>query len=83
MEVIVMFVAIVLAVFVGAFVSGRRFGVLSLSLAAGSILSGFWATGLAVLVEAFGVGGGKLPPEVVATVVLLVAPAVILLFSGP
>ena len=83
MEVIVMFTAIVLTVFVGAFVSGRRFGVLSLGLAAGSILSGFWATGLAVPFEAFGVGGGKLPSEVVATVVLLVAPAAILLFSGP
>lgn len=83
MEVILIFLAIVLAVFVGAFVSGRRFGVLSLGLAAGSILSGFWATGLAVPLEAFGIGGARLPAEVLATIILLVTPAAILLFSGP
>lgn len=72
-EVIVMFVAIVMAVFVGAFVSGRRFGVLSLIGLSDRFCRDFGL--LAVLVEAFGVGGGKLPPEVVATAMLLVAPA--------
>lgn len=83
MEVIIVFAIIVIAVFVGAFLSGRRFGALSLGLAAGSILSGFWAVDLAVPLMALGFSDEWLPPEVVATVTLLLAPAIILLLSGP
>ena len=83
MEVMIVFAAIVVLVFVGAFLSGRRFGALALGLAAGSILSGFWASGLAFPLEGVGLNMSWLPAEVLATIILLIAPAAILLFSGP
>lgn len=83
MEVAIIFAVIVAAVFAGAFVSGRRFGALSLGLAAGSILSGFWAADLAVPLRGVGLSTEWLPAEVLATIILLIAPAAILLFSGP
>lgn len=83
MEVVIVFTVIVAAVFAGAFVSGRRFGALALSLAAGSILSGFWADGLAIVLSGVGWSSDRLPAEVIATIVLLLAPAIILLFNGP
>ena len=84
MNVAVIFVIIVVALFVIAFATKRRFGVLGLALAAGAMLSSLWTKELTPLVEQSGVVSITLPPLaslVAAALVLL--PAVLLFFSGP
>jgi hypothetical protein len=83
-NVVVIFVIIVVALFVIAFATKRRFGVLGLALAAGAMLSSLWTKELTPLVEQSGVVSIALPPLaslVAAALVLL--PAVLLFFSGP
>lgn len=84
MNVAVIFAIIVVALFVIAFATKRRFGVLGLALAAGAMLSSLWTKELTPLVEQSGVVSITLPPLtslVAAALVLL--PAVLLFFSGP
>ena len=84
MNVVVIFVIIVVALFVIAFATKRRFGVLGLALAAGAMLSSLWTKELTPLVEQSGFVSITLPPLaslVAAALVLL--PAVLLFFSGP
>lgn len=84
MEVVVLFGGIVVVVFVGAFLSARRFGVLALGLAAGSVLAGLWAEVLAGRFVQFSeVQSIPMPAGVIASVALLVAPTLLLLLSGP
>ena len=84
MEVVVLFGGIVFIVFVGAFLSARRFGVLALALAAGSVLAGLWADTLAGRFLQFSeTQSVMVPAGVIANIVLLIAPVVLLLLSGP
>ena len=83
MSVALLFGAIVVAVFLIAFISARRFGPLALGLAAGSLLAELWAGWLTALLESVGVEVSWLPMGVVATLVLLLAPLIILLLGGP
>lgn len=83
MSIAVLFAGIVVVVFVGAFLSSRRFGTLALSLAAGSILSGMWSSWLADLLSGYDIGFAWMPPGVLATGLLLLLPLMILLMSGP
>ncbi|MNH58543.1 hypothetical protein D3C73_103470 [compost metagenome] len=84
MNVVVIFLIVVVALFVIAFATKRRFGVLGLALAAGAMLSSLWTKELTPLVEQSGVVSITLPPLtslVAAALVLL--PAILLFFSGP
>ena len=83
MNVIVLFGAIVLAVFVIAFVSSRRFGPMALALAAGAMLAEIWSEWLAIIIGGFGVEVPGLPHGVIATLIILLAPLFLLLFGGP
>lgn len=83
MSVVVIFAIIIAVVSLGAFVSGRRFGVLALSLAAGSILSEMWVGWLASLFSRYGLELSWMPIGVLAAVTLLIAPLLLLLFNGP
>lgn len=83
MDVVVLFLAIVFVVAAGAFLSGRRFGILAVGLAVGSVLSELWASELAKLVASFGVATPLLPVGVWSAVGLLLLPVVLLLMSGP
>lgn len=77
-------VVIVLAVlFALAFFTKRRFGVLGLALTAGATLSTLWATELTPIVEKSGFMITAPPMETVVAVVVVLLPAVVLLFSGP
>lgn len=74
---------IVVAVWLVVFLSGRRFGLLGLALAAGSMLSALWARQLAAMLE-----GVTIPPFGVVLanfvpVLLVIAPAAFLLLRGP
>lgn len=78
-----LFMVLGLVLFGLAFMTRRRFGVLGLALAAGSLLSSLWATSLVTMIESMNnnLSGIAVAGYVAAALVLL--PAVLLLFSGP
>lgn len=61
----------------------RRFGVLGLALAAGSMLSALWAEKLTPLVRDAGLNLQNPPLITIVSVGLVLLPAIVLLFSGP
>jgi hypothetical protein len=82
MQIIMLFIGIAFVLFGLAFFTKRRFGVLGLALAAGSLLSSLWAAPLVKIIEdSTNFSGVSLAGYVAAGLVL--APAVLLLFSGP
>ncbi|MGB3946079.1 MAG: hypothetical protein WBK76_04560 [Candidatus Saccharimonadales bacterium] len=83
MIVIIVFVVVLVLLFVLAFMTKRRFGVLGLALAAGSMLSELWADQLTPLVRDAGLVVQSPPLISIVSVVLVLLPAVFLLFSGP
>ena len=70
-------------VFVLAFLSARRFGILALGLGAGYILSSIWSVELAKFLGKSGLGLEPNIVELLSIVMLLFAPVVMLLFGGP
>lgn len=82
MNVVVVFAVLAVVLFVGVYISKRRFGLLGLALAAGSILSTIWNYDAGLIVGAIGV----IPEGPVTTAVTLslivVLPAILLLFHG-
>ena len=83
MDVAIVFLVAIAVLFLIAFMTKRRFGVLGLALAAGSMLSELWAAKLTPLVAEAGVTVDQPPLITVVAVVLVLLPAVLLLFSGP
>lgn len=82
MQVIIVFSVIAVALFASAFLTGRRFGLLGLALAAGSILSEIWTTDAGLIVSATGlVPHGPLTDTVTLSLLVLLPPT-ILLFHG-
>ena len=61
----------------------RRFGVLGLALAAGVIISQSWAEKLTPIIQQQGFESTTPPLLVIVQAALVIAPAIILLFSGP
>ena len=79
---------IVLAIVFGvlfllAYMTRRRFGVLTLALAAGSILADLWSSEATPYVANLGIVIIRPPLVDVVAVILTLAPSLILLFSGP
>ena len=83
MQVAIVFGAIVIGMFLLGFFSQRRFGVLALSLAAGSVLSSIWSSQLADVFQQAGLTDAVVPVGVVSSIALLVAPALLLVLGGP
>ncbi|QHN43169.1 hypothetical protein GII36_04955 [Candidatus Mycosynbacter amalyticus] len=83
MEVAVIVGAIVLLLFVFAYMTKRRFGVLGLALAAGYVLSKLWETSIADLVSNSGIELEMVSPVTLATLAVILLPSVVLLFGGP
>lgn len=83
MGVVVVFGAIIVSVFLIAFLSGRRFGPLALALAAGSMLAEIWSEWLTIIVSGLGFEIPGLPYGVISTIIILIAPLFLLLFGGP
>ncbi len=76
--------AIIAAVFWGlAFFSRRRFGVLGMALAAGALLSLLWAGQMVGIVERSSITFASISVAGLVSVGLVLAPAALLLFSGP
>jgi len=83
MNVIIVYAVALVALFVLAYVTKRRFGVLGLALAAGAMLSSLWADQLTPLVQQHGFDLTTPPLLTVVSVVLVLLPALLLLLSGP
>ena len=83
MSFLVIFLLIIAALFVLAYVTKRRFGVLGLALAAGAMLSTLWMGNLTPIIASAGVVLVQPPLENVVSAGLILLPAILLLFSGP
>lgn len=65
------------------YMTQRRFGVLGLALTAGSLLSTLWAPDLVAIVGDMGLSTGTISTAAFFSMLLVIAPALLLLFSGP
>jgi hypothetical protein len=83
MNVAIVFIIVLVLLFGLAFFTKRRFGVLGLALAAGSMLSELWAAQLTPLVRNAGLVVQNPPLITIVSIALVLLPAVVLLFSGP
>ncbi|MEI6851050.1 MAG: hypothetical protein WCK26_03735 [Candidatus Saccharibacteria bacterium] len=81
MTTVFIYAIIAIILFVAAFITKRRFGLLGLALAAGSILNGIWAYDAGLVAGLFGVPSTFLTSAIVSVIVILL-PAIVLLFHG-
>lgn len=81
MEIIIICFVISIVLFVSAFITKRRFGLLGLALAAGSLLSGIWGYDAGLVADSFGIPSGPLTSAITMALIVLL-PAVVLLFHG-
>ena len=81
MELIIVYVILMAALFAAAFFTKRRFGLLGLALAAGSLLSVIWGYDASLIAGLFGFSGGPMTSAVVTSIMVLL-PAGLLLFHG-
>lgn len=81
MEVILICIVMAVALFVAAFITKRRFGLLGLALAAGSILSSIWGYDIGLVASGFGIPQGPMTSAIVLAVIIMLPPFV-LLFHG-
>lgn len=82
MTAVAILAAVVLFLFAGSFFSKRRFGLLGLALAAGYVLSGLWHDTAEFMVSALGVFPEGVVTSFIATLALLLLPALLLFFHG-
>lgn len=75
--------AIAAALFFASYITKRRFGILGLALAAGSLLSANWAGTLTPFLEGHGIYVTAPPLGSLVQIGLILAPPVLLLFGGP
>ena len=82
MNVVIVFAVLAVLLFGLAYFSKRRFGLLGLSLAAGSLLSGLWGYDAGLVVSGIGIfPKGSLTTAVTLSAIVLL-PAILLLFHG-
>ncbi len=80
---LVIIIALALCLFALAYVTKRRFGVLGLGLAAGLVLSQELTRFVATFLRYGDFPTEPLKDTTAATVILVLAPALVMLFSGP
>jgi len=81
MDVIFIFIAIAALLFGSSFIHKRRFGLLGLALAAGSLLSSIWGYDVGLIASGLGIPSGPLTSAIILSLIILL-PAGILLFHG-
>lgn len=81
MEIVLIFAALAVALFVSSFVCKRRFGLLGLALAAGSILSNIWGRDAEIISALLGFRPSSITSAVTLAIIILL-PAIVLLFHG-
>ncbi len=83
MDIAILFGIILIVLFVVAYLTKRRFGVLGLALAAGALLSDLWADKLTPLIADSGVVVERPPLLTLVAAGIVLLPAVVLFVSGP
>ena len=81
MVVTIAYFSLAIVLFCLSFFAKRRFGLLGLALASGSVLSGIWGYDASLIASGIGLPSNKYVDAVVLAVIILL-PAVILLFHG-
>ena len=80
---LVVILTILIVLFVIAFFTRRRFGVLGLALAAGTVLSQYASGYVADLLKHNDITIGGMDYKVLASILLIISPALLLLAGGP
>ena len=83
MSFLIIFLSLIVLLFLAAYFTKRRFGVLGLALATGALLSSLWVGDLTPLIAQAGIVLIKPPLQSVVSAVLILLPALLLLSSGP
>ena len=81
--IIIIFVGLNLLLFGLAYLTKRRYGVLGLALAAGSMISSLWVSDVTPMLVNVGVTMTRPPLESVVSAGLILLPALLLITSGP
>lgn len=81
MQVIIICTLVTIGLFFAAFSSKRRFGLLGLALASGSLLSGIWGYDAELIASGLGIPSGPLTSAISLSIIVLL-PAGLLLFHG-
>lgn len=82
MIVIIIFAIIAIVLFLAAFFSKRRFGLLGLALTAGATLSTIWQQDAGYVISSLGVIQDPIIARAVTLSVVVLLPAILLLFHG-
>jgi hypothetical protein len=82
MIVVVILLVLILALFAGAFLSNRRFGVLGLGLTAGAVISPIWGDNAGFVVSSTGLVAEGPLVNAIALSALILIPAVLFMFHG-
>jgi hypothetical protein len=82
MTVIVILIFLIVTLYVGAFLSKRRFGLIGLGLAAGAIISPIWGETAGYVISATGLVSDSMLVNTVALSMLILLPAVLFMFNG-
>lgn len=83
MNISIILLGLLVVLFLAAFVTKRRFGVLGLALAAGAFLSATWTNDLVSVIGRIDATAASMVSAGAVATGLVIAPAVLLLFSGP
>ncbi|MEI7539334.1 MAG: hypothetical protein WCJ36_01000 [Candidatus Saccharibacteria bacterium] len=81
MDVFIVYVVVAIVLFMGSFATKRRFGLLGLAIAAGSLLSSIWSYGVELMISGVGFPSGPLTTAIVQSIIIIL-PAGVLLFHG-
>lgn len=79
---IIVFAALAIVLFAGAFISKRRFGLLGLALTAGAMLSTIWSYDAGLVVSGTGLFPEGVITQAVTQSLVVLLPAILLLFHG-
>lgn len=82
MSFVIIFAVLILLLFGVAYLTKRRYGVLGLALAAGSMISSVWVVDLTPIIASTGVQLVRPPLESVVSAALILLPALLLITSG-
>ncbi len=81
MNLIIVCSVIMVVLFALSFTFKRRFGVMGLALAAGSVLSGIWSYDAGIIAQVAGAPSGVITKAIVSSFLVLL-PAIVLFFHG-
>jgi hypothetical protein len=82
MNVLAVFIILGIGLFAAAYAAKRRFGLLALALAAGSTLSSIWNYDAGIMVSSLGIARSGPVTTAITLSVIVLLPAVVLLFHG-